>query len=147
MSPELLAKVKQSVIEHEGYRRFPYVDTVGKITVGIGYNLTDRGMDDEWITTQCEKDIEYFHEQLNKNFPWFKFLNPDRQVVLIDMCFMGFKRFLGFKKMISALEKNDFVTASMEMLASKWAAQVGNRALELAAGMRRGVYNPHVLNL
>lgn len=140
MTPDMILKLRRSLVEHEGKKNFPYVDTEGKITIGIGYNLTDRGLPDAWINNQFNEDVNYFYQQLSQ-FNWFHLLNEDRQIVLIDMCFMGFKAFMSFKKMISALEDKDFKTASFEMLNSKWASQVKGRAAALAQGMLTGVYS------
>jgi lysozyme len=139
MSPEMIAKLKRSHLIHEKYRRYPYTDTVNKITIGIGYNLTDRGIDDEWINNQYRKDVSFFYETLS-SYKWFELLCIDRQIVLLDMVFMGIKRFLTFKKMIKALEDRDYKTAAMEMLDSLWAKQVGTRATVLAHAMMTGVY-------
>jgi len=141
MTPEMLAKIRQSLIAHEDYRRLPYVDSVGKITIGIGYNLTDRGLSDDWINHQFEADVSYFYNQLLSDFAWFRQLNVDRQIVLVDMAFMGYKHFLSFKKMIAALAEKDYHQAAIEMLDSKWADQVKGRATQLASAMITGVYN------
>lgn len=140
MSPEMTEKLKRSLVKHEGYQKFPYVDSVGKTTIGCGYNLTDRGMPDDWIIKQLQDDITFFYSALSE-YSWFAQLNDDRKIILIDMAFQGLKKFLGFKKMISALEKSDFKSASHEMLNSKWAAQVKNRASDLAKGMEEGIYH------
>jgi lysozyme len=140
MSSEMTAKLRKSLVSHEDYCKYPYVDTVGKITIGIGYNLTDRGIDDEWINEQYQKDVDFFYQKL-ATFPWFLELNPDRQIVLIDMCFMGWKNFLEFTKMLEALANHDYDGAATEMLNSKWAEQVKGRATALAQGMRTGVYD------
>lgn len=140
MTVEMLEKLKKSLVAHEDYRKFPYVDSVGKITIGIGYNLSDRGIDDGWINTQYQKDVLYFYNQLME-FKWYQTLNADRQIILIDMAFMGWKKFLGFKKMINAISKGDFKGAAFEMLNSKWAEQVKGRSASLAQGMLTGVYN------
>lgn len=139
MPDTIYSKLKKSLVLHEDLRKFPYVDTVGKITIGIGYNLTDRGIDDEWINTQYNKDVAYFYSELSK-FDWFNHLNDDRKVVLLDMSFMGLKKLLQFKKMIAALSVQDYNKAAFEMLNSKWAHQVKNRAFTLAHAMRSGVY-------
>jgi lysozyme len=141
MTPEMSVKLKKSLTLHEGFRNFPYTDSVGKITIGCGYNLTDRGLTDDWINTQYQKDVEYFDSELSK-FHWFNFLNDDRQIVLIDMSFMGIKKLLEFKNMIAALEKHDYKTAASEMLDSDWAKEVHGRATQLAHAMESGVYNP-----
>lgn len=138
---ETRAKLRRSLVAHEGVRKFPYIDTLGNITIGIGYNLSDRGIDEDWINQQYESDVRYFHERLSEDFPWFRELNQDRQVVLIDMAFMGYKHFLSFKRMLKALRDEDYNQAALEMLNSKWAIQVKGRANDLAHAMATGVYN------
>lgn len=138
---ELSLKLRKSLINNEGYRNYPYVDSTGHLTIGIGYNLTDRGLDDDWINAQYQRDVEYFYIRLHE-FPWFANLNLDRQIVLIDMAFMGWKSFLSFRKMLASLELGDYKNASREMLQSKWAIQVKGRAVLLAKAMETGVYSP-----
>lgn len=138
MTADMKAKLKQLLIKHEDKRNFPYYDTVGKITIGIGYNLTDRGVSDEWINEQYEQDVSYFYQSLTNDFPWFRDLSEPRQMVLIDMAFMGYKKLLGFKKMLAALARHDYLKAADEMLDSKWATQVKGRADELAGIMESG---------
>lgn len=138
LNPEDKLKLKALIIKHEGYRTHPYTDTVGKLTIGIGYNLTDRGLPDEWIISQYERDVAWFYAELYADFEWFKDLDPARQIALIDMSFMGYKKLKGFKRMLAALAKRDYETAAKEMLDSKWAQQVGNRAIELSNIMRTG---------
>lgn len=139
MTPEMKAKLRRSLVHHESYEKFPYTDTVGKITIGIGYNLSDRGLSDEWINNQYQADVDYFYGQLLA-FPWFEQLTSDRQIILIDMAFMGWKKFLTFDKMLNALLTHDYKKAAFEMINSKWAEQVKGRAAALAHGMLTGVY-------
>ena len=141
MTPEILAKLRRSLVAHEDCRKYPYVDSVGKITIGIGYNLTDRGIDDEWINARYLKDVNYFYDQLSSQFGWYQDLTHDRQIVLIDMAFMGWKKFLTFNKMLHALLHHDYKQAAYEMLNSKWAEQVNGRATTLAQAMLTGAYN------
>lgn len=141
MTTEMEARLKRSIVNHEGKTNFPYVDTLGKITIGIGYNLSDRGVTEDWINENYEKDVRYFYSKLKTDFSWFDRLNLDRQIVLIDMTFnLGYKNFLSFKRMISALSRDDYKEAANEMLQSKWAHQVKNRANELANALLTGVY-------
>ncbi len=139
VNKDTFQKIKRSLIRHEGYKKFPYQDSVGKITIGIGYNLSDRGIKDQWIQERLEEDVEYFYKKLSE-FPWFKDLNEARQIVLVDMSFMGWNHFLSFKKMISALEEGDYLNASLQMMSSKWADQVKDRAKNLSNGMLTGEY-------
>ena len=52
---------------------------------------------------------------------------------------MGMPRLLGFKKMIDALKRRDFADAANELLCSKYAGQVGERAVRYADILRAGV--------
>lgn len=140
MTTQLLGRMRQSLIKHEGYENKPYVDSVGKITIGCGYNLSDRGIENDWINKQLDADIAFFFKNLC-SYPWFKQLNTDRQIILVDMAFMGWKKFLEFHKMFFALESHDYEEAAEEMINSEWAKEVKGRAIELADGMRKGVYN------
>jgi GH24 family phage-related lysozyme (muramidase) len=132
LTAEFRAKLKALVIKHEGRKNYPYTDTVGKVTIGIGYNLTDRGMPDKWIDEEYDRDASYFYHNLYDDFPFFKDLSPNRQIALIDMSFMGYKKIKGFKKMWAALSIGDYDKTAEEMLDSKWAKQEPNRANELA---------------
>ena len=140
MTLNMRQKLKKMEVIHEGYRRFPYKDTTGHITIGIGYNLTDRGISEEWIEKQFNDDISFFHQQLEKEFEWFSSLNEPRQVALIDMCFMGFKKLLTFKKMFHHLSHHNFKIAAKEILNSKWAMQVGDRAHTIAKMIELGEF-------
>jgi lysozyme len=61
--------------------------------------------------------------------------------VLIEMVFnLGMPRLMGFKKMLSALERKDYEQAAKEMLNSRWSVQVGNRATTMAQMMRVGKF-------
>lgn len=141
MTPNMYLKLRRSLLNHESYRKFPYTDTDGKITIGIGYNLTDRGIDDDWINAQYQKDVNYFYNKLSATFPWYNTLNEDRQIVLIDMCFMGWRHFLEFNKLIEALSEGDFKKAAFEILNSEYHQETKNRAAVLAQGILTGVYN------
>lgn len=122
---------------HEGFRRHPYRCTSGKLTVGYGLNLENRGIHEHealWILTG---DVQRIHDRLYADYVWFRELDCDRRAVIINMVFnLGLPGFLKFRRMITALIKKDYEEAANEMLDSKWATQVGNRALELADTMR-----------
>jgi len=139
MDQSFKARLKQLIVSHEGYKTHLYTDSVGKQTIGIGYNITDRGMPDSWINKQYDEDVEFFDHQLNHDFEWYQGLCDERRMVLIDMCFMGYKTFLGFKKMLEALAKRDYEEAAFQIVRSDWAEQVGRRAMEDAQIMRTGV--------
>lgn len=132
--------VKQ-LVRHEALRLKPYQDSVGKWTIGIGRNLDDKGISTEEAYLMLKNDIIEVEFEANR-FAWFKKLNDARQMVVLNMLFnIGTTRFVGFVKMIAAIERDDFEDAAREMMDSKWAAQVGSRANELADMMKSGTYD------
>ena len=126
---------------HEGRRLFPYKCTAGKITIGYGRNIEDTGISEEEAEMMLQADIERCIIELVDKTDYFATLDEPRQTVLINMLFnLGWSRFNRFKKMIKALRDGNYNRASIEMLDSKWADQVGCRSTELAEIMRTGEY-------
>lgn len=108
------------------------------LAVEHGRNLDDVGVTLEEAEYILENDILNSIESLKK-YKWFLELNAPRQVAIIDMLFdLGLPKLLSFKKMINALNEHDYETAAKEMLDSKWARQVGDRAKELAKIVETG---------
>jgi lysozyme len=111
---------------------------VGKITIGIGHNLSDKGLPDNIIDQIFDLDLSNATKDAEK-IPVYAKLNAARKTVLIDMVFnMGLQSVLGFRNTLDKMSRGDFNGAAEGMLASKWAEQVGNRAIELAEIMRSG---------
>jgi lysozyme len=134
LSPLTVLEIQ--LIKHEGMRLLPYHCTAGKLTIGVGRNLEESGISRDEAVLLLRNDIERFATALDKRFPWFRSLSEIRQRALIDMSFMGMGKVLEFKRMLAALEAFDYATAAAEMLASKWASQVGTRARTLATLLR-----------
>lgn len=132
-------KLMYRLIEEEGMKLKPYRCSAGKLTIGVGRNLEDKGLSNEEALFLLQNDIIEAVKELKKAFLFFDSLNETRQIVLIDMCFnLGINGLKKFKKMIKALENKDFSLASKEMLSSCWAKQVGARARSLALLMETG---------
>ena len=131
-------RLKSLLIKHEDYRMLPYPDILGNITIGIGRNLTGRGVLPTEIDMMFDHDVDYFVNFLSKHYSWFNELNETRQIALIDMCFAGTRTFSTFKKMINFLANKDYKKAADELLDSKYAQQVGERATELAEMIEHG---------
>ncbi len=124
---------------HEGVRDRPYKDSVGKLTIGVGRNLTDKGLKPKEIEYLLMNDIMECIDDLNKYLPWWRQLNEVRQRVLMDMSFnLGIGGLLGFKNTLAFIQSGDYEQASQNMLSSKWAGQVGQRARRLSEMMRTG---------
>ena len=106
----------------------------------MGRNLDDVGISENEALILLANDIKRC-EQEAMQFPWFKYLTEVRQDVILSMLFnLGLKRFNGFKKFKSAILKGEYKAAATEMLDSKWAGQVKDRAKVLAKMMETNTY-------
>jgi len=144
---------------HEGIVLNVYQDHLGIDTVGIGRNLQDRGITDgellfmnktiddvydNGLTEEeayylCMNDITIVEKELLENKPIVNQLNAVRQMVLVDMSFnMGVPRLMKFKNMWLAIEKVNYPLAWEERIDSRWASQLGNRAMKLSLAMKNG---------
>ncbi|RQZ17227.1 lysozyme [Burkholderia sp. Bp9031] len=122
----------------EGRRLKPYVDTVGKTTIGVGRNLTDIGISDAECDTLLSNDIDRTVAWLDRNLSWWRQLDAVRQRVVVNMAFNMQGKLLTFVNTLAAMKRGDYAAAADGMLASKWAGQVGARATRLADMMRSG---------
>ena len=136
MNTDLL---KRQLELHEARRLKPYADSVGKLTIGVGRNLDDRGISDAECDFLLANDIAIVVNEMDRNLPWWQQLDEVRQRVLADMCFnLGIQRLKGFAKALSAMREGRFEDAASEMQDSKWYAQVGTRGARLVRMMRTG---------
>jgi lysozyme len=130
--------IKQLAL-HEGVRLKPYRCTAGKLTIGVGRNLDDKGITPEEAVTLLENDVLAVTAALKAELPWFDQLDPIRKRVLIDMGFnLGVDGLLQFRKTLAAFQAGAWNRAADEMLNSRWAVQVGERARRLARMTRTG---------
>lgn len=131
--------IEDDLVRDEGFKLFPYKDTVGKSTIGVGRNLDDVGITATEAMYLLRNDIAKCVKQL-ENHEFYKKCNETRKNVLINMCFnLGITGLMNFKLMIKAILDEDWERASEQMLDSKWAKQVGQRAIRLADKMRLGI--------
>tara|TARA_R110002167_G_scaffold19341_2_gene71521 strand:+ start:8592 stop:9008 length:417 start_codon:yes stop_codon:yes gene_type:complete len=134
----LIEDVAKQIKIDEGFVSTPYECTAGKITIGYGRNIEDNGITREEAEMLLRNDIQSTRGELSFAFDWFILMPDAKQGVLINMCFnLGLTRLLKFKKMLAALEVKDYKEASIQMLDSKWAGQVGERAVRLSEAMAR----------
>ena len=139
MTPDDFAALTDQLKRDEGLRLLPYVDTVGKISIGYGRNLTDNGINQLEADAMLRQDVQRTWNDLIHAFPDVESLDSVRQSVLGNMAFnLGVSRLSKFVGMWDAVQRGDFQTAASEMLNSEWAKQVGARATRLAASMASG---------
>ena len=112
--------------EHEGRRLKPYTDTVGKLTIGYGRNLTDIGISDEEARILFAHDVENAENACLYHFPWFRHLDEVRKDIIVNLVFnMGINGVKEFKRMIAAIDRQDWAQAAWELSNSHWKQQVG----------------------
>jgi len=123
----------------EGVRTKPYRDTVGKLTCGVGRNLDDVGLRPDEIDLMLRNDIAVADKDARSLVPSFDSLSEPRKAVLCNMAFnLGRTRLSGFVNFLGAIADQQWAEAESAMLNSKWALQVGKRAVRLAKMMREG---------
>lgn len=119
------ARLADQLILHEGLRQRLYRCTSGKLTIGVGYNVDDRGIGplrevlmrpvtlrelevtglsrDECLMV-LDADITFFEHQVRDRFPLYDRLNDTRKRAVIDFVFnLGTSRAAMFKIAIEAL--------------------------------------------
>lgn len=140
MEAKLLERIKEQLVRHEGLRIKPYRCTAGKLTIGIGRNLDDCGISQTEAYALLENDIQNCEKHLLDEIPEiYNGLDEVRKSVLLNMCFnLGIGGLLGFNNTLAFIAAGDWERAANGMLASKWAKQVGRRAIELSELMRKG---------
>ena len=126
----------------EGYKQEIYADPLGHLTFGVGHLVTKNDEEHgkevgtpvtkERIEKCLQQDIKIVLNELDLNEPWWRSLDSNRQRVVANMCFnLGYPRLKKFKKFISAMQISQWEKAAEEMMDSKWATQVGERAVRL----------------
>ena len=142
-------KLIEELIIDEGCIDKIYADHLGFLTLGVGHLILDTDKEfkldigtpvsEERINECLHNDIDIVCAELDRNMPWWNELDETRQRVLANMCFnLGCPRLKNFKNFLAALEAGDFETAGEEMMDSKWATQVGSRAVRLQEKMFHG---------
>ena len=141
-------ELKERIKQHEGFKLEPYQLSYktkdGKkvkedfLTGGYGHKLSK---DEEVPTTKegwdllFEKDFEQALNQANH------FIEKDKVkleafTIIIEMSYQMGSSIHNFKKMKKALEENNYVEASDQMMDSRWANQTPSRASWLSLLMR-----------
>lgn len=131
-------KLREQLTKHEGFRPVVYDDATGKpvavgsqirgkLTIGVGRNLEDKGLSEDEINYLLDNDITDCVMQAQR-FRWFDGLDDVRKAAVVELIFnLGLARFRTFKKFIIALSEHKWVHAAAELKDSLWFRQVGVR--------------------
>lgn len=129
MSDISYEKLYEDLIRDEGERLKPYKDTVGKLTIGVGHNLTDKGIPLEVSRLLLAIDVTEAVRDLDHNTPWWRNMPEPAQRGLLNMCFnMGWPVLSEFKVTLGLLKNGKYTQAGKNAMKSLWAKQVGKRA-------------------
>lgn len=125
----------------EGFRSCVYKDSEGYWTIGHGILVDDRlagaGITEEESLWLAERRVRKRLDELNLHIPWWIEQPRIIQKSLVNMSYqMGVPKLLGFRKMLAAMQQNDYVRAAEEALDSKWAQQTPDRAKKIADQIR-----------
>jgi GH24 family phage-related lysozyme (muramidase) len=144
--------LKSLLIAHEGVRSRRYLDTRGKRTIGVGYNLDKSGGQAEFVSvlphlnyanilagtmmlssddiqTLLDHSIAIAIDDAKFLVPSFDAQPENVQYVLVDLAFnMGRPVLSEFKRFLSAVEREDYPAAASALTNSAWFHEVGKRA-------------------
>ena len=124
---------------HEGLRLKPYKCTSGKLSIGVGRNLEDIGISEKEAEILLLHDIEEAERQLAAHFPWTQDLDEVRLAALINFTFnVGIGTVGKFVNAMALLRDGNYDMAADEFLNSRWAKQVGQRAIDVTDQIRTG---------
>ncbi len=130
--------LKNELKVDEGFRSCVYTCSAGKLTIGYGHNVEDNPIPEHIADLLLGYDVAGCIAKCEK-WDWFFTLSDPQQRAIVNMVYnLGFSGVCKFKNMIQAIENKDFDLAAKEMLDSKWAVQVGDRASRLASLIRWG---------
>ena len=135
----LFDEIVDALEVEEGYRAFGYRDSMENLTIGFGRCIQQGvglGLTRDEAEVLLENDVLRSIEECRR-WPWFDGLKPHHQSVIVQLCFqLGYSNLSGFNRMLSALSKGDMDTAAFELLDSRFARQVPERAERLARKLR-----------
>lgn len=140
-------KARLMLKQDEGVRHFPYQDTEGNWTIGVGRNLTANPLSIKTIRMMLDEDIEkaivgacnIFGQQL------FDSWSDARQHAITNLVFnLGESGFRQFHRTIAAIKENRWDLAAQYLMESKWARQVKGRAHRIVELVRNETYQGYV---
>jgi lysozyme len=145
---EPVTDILSQLLRDEGFRSSPYIDTRGNNTVGVGHNLDSNPLPNETypLTVQRAKailadDVARIWGTMQSHLPWVRSLPDVYAGVLTNMAFnMGVGGLLGFRTTLGHVQAGRYEDASVSVLQSAWATQVGARAQRLSLQLKTGVW-------
>ena len=136
MTIATVSDITSQLIRDEGEILYAYPDSRSYWTIGVGRCIDRRvngGITEAESRYLLANNIAAITTELHAGFPWTTNLDSVRFGVLQNMCLnMGLEGLEEFKLFLAAVERSDWQEASVQMLQSTWAAEVGDRAIRLS---------------
>jgi lysozyme len=135
-----IEQTKAEIKKEEGFRMETYKCTEGHLTGGYGHKMLDGETpptDMAGWTKLFERDFARAMSGAEELLMISPNVDDTARHIVVEMCYqMGSYGVSKFHGMLSALQESDYVTASKEMLDSRWAKQTPKRAMRMAERMR-----------
>ena len=142
-----IEQLREELKIDEGVKYEIYLDHLSLPTFGIGHldletdpeygQPVGTAVSEDRVNECFARDVDVVLKECKKLLPSFEVLPEEVQLIIANMMFnMGRPRLSGFKNFLAAIALQDWHTASVEMVDSRWYQQVTNRAERLVKRMR-----------
>ena len=140
-------KLRRQLEIDEGVKYEVYLDHLNKKTFGIGHLVLAKDPESKMevgdpvserrVEEAFDKDIQSVIDDCQRLYSNFNAMPEECKQITANMMFnMGLPKMKAFKKMNAAIEDEDYIKASEEMVDSKWYRTVPNRADRLVQRMK-----------
>jgi len=140
-------KLRRQLEIDEGVKYEVYLDHLNKKTFGIGHLVLDKdpeskmevgdSVSERRVEEAFNKDVQSVIDDCQRLYSNFNAMPEECKQITANMMFnMGLPKMKAFKKMNAAIEDEDYLKASEEMVDSKWYRTVPNRADRLVQRMK-----------
>lgn len=145
------------LIRDEGERKFPYLDSMGIWTIGVGHNieadaqmmphlaaLQVAGITQDQINQLLAEDIGRTEAGLDRMLPWWRQLDDVRQDAFVNLAFnLGDAKLATWHHTLADIQSGNFQAAGVDLENDQpWASQVHARAMRIALQIETGVHQP-----
>lgn len=138
--------------EWEGRRLEAYMDSVGRVTIGVGFNvdmahslphgLREAVLGGKLTNEECDAVFAISYRRAKQDclslYPELQTYPEIVQDILIDLSFnLGRSKFSEFRKFQLAIKRREWYDAANELENSRWYSQTGNRAKHHARKLKK----------
>jgi len=155
LNADALQACAEWLMYDEGFEQFPYDDETGKrvsapagkLTIGIGFNLSDAGLSMVECMFILKNRINMLDVTLSTNLHGYSELDEVRQSALINMAYnLGINGLLAFHDFILFVTGNDYIHAANDLRATKVYQELTHRYERISEAILTGKY-PDALNI